>query len=95
MKPLDEGLLAECFSVSKLVVTLEEHSVLGGLGGAVAEWLADQTESGARLLRIGTPDAFLHRVANQVDARCSVGLDADSIVARIREAYDTLAEGTV
>ncbi len=94
VKPLDEKLLAECFSTSKLVVTLEEHSVLGGLGGAVAEWLADRRSRGAELLRIGVPDAFLHRVANQADARRSVGLDADSIVERIQNTYCAVAEGT-
>jgi len=94
VKPLDESLLAECFNTSKLVVTLEEHSILGGLGGAVAEWLADQGRPGVRLLRIGTPDAFLHRVANQPDARRSVGLDADSIVERIKTTYRAVAEGS-
>ncbi len=94
VKPLDENLLAECFSTSKLVVTLEEHSIVGGLGGAVAEWLADRRSRGAELLRIGIPDAFLHRVANQADARRSVGLDADSIVERIQDTYRALAEGT-
>jgi transketolase len=94
VKPLDESLLTECFSTASLVVTLEEHSVLGGLGGAVAEWLADQVGPRARLLRIGTPDAFLHRVASQEDARRSVGLDADSILERIQDAYRTATQGT-
>ena len=90
VKPLDEGLLHECFSGFGLVVTLEEHSVLGGLGGAVAEWLADQDGVRARLLRIGTPDEFLHRVGNQADARRSVGLDTESIVRRIQDVYGTV-----
>lgn len=94
VKPLDQSLLAECFSDLRLVVTLEEHSLLGGLGGSVAEWLADQGRQNARLLRIGTPDAFLHRVANQADARRSVGLDADSIAGRIRDTYRVFLEGT-
>ena len=40
LKPLDEALLAEAFENFKLVATVEEHSVLGGLGGSVAEWLS-------------------------------------------------------
>lgn len=94
VKPLDEALLADCFARVRLVVTLEEHSLVGGLGAAVAEWLADRGISGAKLLRIGTPDAFLHRVASQADARRSLGLDAESIVKRIHLCCQT-DEGTL
>src|SRR5207248_2260993 len=41
VKPLDEDRLGEAFARFPLVATVEEHSLLGGLGGAVAEWLAD------------------------------------------------------
>ena len=47
VKPLDEALLAEAFARSEAVVTIEEHSLLGGLGGAVAEWLADRLHDAA------------------------------------------------
>src|SRR5256885_14290105 len=60
IKPLDEATLAAAFAKFKLVATLEEHSVLGGLGGAVAEWLADHSPARARLTRCGTADEFLH-----------------------------------
>ncbi len=94
VKPLDEALLADCFARMRLVVTLEEHSLVGGLGAAVAEWLADRGIAGAKLLRIGTPDTFLHRVASQADARRSLGLDAESIVKRIH-LYCQTDEGTL
>ncbi len=83
VKPLDKRLLDESFSDSTLVVTLEEHSILGGLGGAVAEWLADDGPYRAQLLRIGTPDRFLHFVGTQDNARESVGLDVETITSRI------------
>lgn len=83
VKPLDERLLDESFSDSTLVVTLEEHSIVGGLGGAVAEWLADHGPYSARLLRIGTPDRFLHSVGTQDYTRESVGLDVETILRRI------------
>lgn len=94
VKPLDEPLLRECFTTVRLVVTLEEHSLLGGLGGAVAEWLADRYEPSARLLRIGAPDAFVHNAATQTDARRMLGLDADSIVRRINDTDRRITEGT-
>jgi transketolase len=83
VKPLDELLLQECFGSGRLVVTLEEHSVLGGLGGAVAEWLSEQARLPARLLRIGTPDRFFHDTGNQSYARRRLGLDVESMTQKI------------
>jgi len=83
VKPLDEALLRASFGSGRLVVTLEEHSVLGGLGGAVAEWLSEQDGLPARLLRLGTPDHFFHETGNQTYARQRLGLDAESVTRRI------------
>jgi transketolase len=87
VKPLDCDLLTECFGSVKLVATLEEHSILGGLGGAVAEWLADQSPPQARLLRLGTEDRFLSEAGNQSHAREQFKLDADSLVASLAKAF--------
>jgi transketolase len=57
IKPLDEGAVAAAMQAAPLVVTIEEHSILGGLGGAVAEVMAE-AGGGARLLRLGTRDRF-------------------------------------
>ncbi|MDA1049979.1 MAG: transketolase [Planctomycetota bacterium] len=86
VKPLDEETLAEAFASTSLVVTIEEHSVIGGLGGAVAEWQSEHTSGGGRLLRIGTPDHFLHEAGNQRHARRVLHLDAESIAARILQS---------
>lgn len=83
VKPLDEPLLAEAFAKFELVVTIEEHSILGGLGGSIAEWLAAQPRQKARLCRIGTADAFLHEAGDQEYAREYFGLTPDKIAARI------------
>jgi transketolase len=83
IKPLDEPLLAEAFADFEVVVTLEEHSLLGGLGGAVAEWLADQPRQKARLFRVGTADTFLHEAGGQQYAREFFGLTPDKIAGRI------------
>jgi transketolase len=84
LKPLDEATLASAFSRCRLVVTLEEHSVLGGLGGSVAEWLADHPHPAKRLLRCGTADEFLHETANQQQAREYFGLTASRLLERIQ-----------
>jgi transketolase len=86
VKPLDESLLARVFGDFKLVVTIEEHSRMGGLGGAVAEWRADHPSAKARLLRVGTPDQFLHHSGEQDHARVAAGLTAEAFVAAITDA---------
>ncbi len=86
IKPLDEAALAEVFTRFKLVVTVEEHSILGGLGGSVAEWLADHSPDKARLLRCGTADEFLHETAEQEEAREHFGLTAAAMATRIQQS---------
>ena len=86
VKPLDESLLSEVFQRFPVVVTLEEHSILGGLGGSVAEWMSSSTGLNARLLRIGTADEFLHETTNQELARRHYGLTAENVEVRTLEA---------
>jgi len=87
VKPLDTELLDEVFSKCTTVATVEEHSRLGGLGGAVAEWLADQPRPRARLLRIGTADTFLHASGNQSRARRHFGLDAKAVSQQVLDMH--------
>ena len=56
IKPLDEALVVASAKKTGKVVTVEEHSVIGGLGGAVAEVLAEQAPT--KMLRIGVNDTF-------------------------------------
>ncbi len=56
IKPLDADLVAEAAAKTEKVVTVEEHSIIGGLGSAVAEVLAERQP--AKLLRIGVEDRF-------------------------------------
>ena len=79
VKPLDQECLRQRFRDCRVVATVEEHSVVGGLGGAVAEWLVDHAPQRARLVRFGTPDAFFHETGDQEHARASVGLTAADI----------------
>lgn len=56
VKPLDEETLLEIAKKSKLIITAEEHSIIGGLGGAVSEFLAEKYPIPLR--RIGIKDTF-------------------------------------
>jgi len=56
IKPLDEELVKRLAAECKLIVTVEDHSVIGGLGGAVAEYLSENIPT--RLRRVGVRDRF-------------------------------------
>ena len=85
VKPLDVKYLEDAFAKYKVVATIEEHSVLGGLGGSIAEWKAE-TCAPARLLRFGSADEFLHETCEQDEARAHFGLTAEAIAGRIVQA---------
>lgn len=57
IKPLDTGVVDAACSCSSALVTVEEHSIIGGLGGAVAEYLSDRMNKPRHLI-IGIPDSF-------------------------------------
>lgn len=86
VKPLDAALLRGAFAAYKVVATVEEHSVIGGLGGAVAEWASARPRTKARLVRIGTPDEFLHAEGGQEEARKLWGLTPKAIARKVRAA---------
>lgn len=90
VKPLDVACLQSVFTRQKLVVTVEEHSVVGGFGSAVAEWKADSRDATAQLLRLGTQDRFLHEAGEQQHAREQFGLTAGQMAATIRQTFASL-----
>jgi len=57
IKPLDEKLVLKCAKETKAIITAEEHSIIGGLGAAVAEILAENNVQ-TRFLRMGIKDVF-------------------------------------
>jgi transketolase len=95
VKPLDEELIASVFSRFNVVASVEEHSLLGGLGGSMAEWLADQPLQKARLLRIGTADRFLHCSGGQKFARQASGLTPEAIAEKTLQMYQVSISGGV
>lgn len=86
VKPLDEDKLKQAFSRFKLVATIEEHSLIGGFGAAVSEWLVDSETSARKFLRFGTPDAFFKKSGEQEYAREVLGLTGHQIADKIIHA---------
>lgn len=88
VKPIDERMLHEAFTRFRMVVTLEEHSTIGGLGGAVAEWMADNNmwKHETPLLRLGSPDAFFREAGERHYILEQLGLTGKHVAERIRSA---------
>ena len=84
IKPLDTDVLESVLD-SDLIVTVEEHSINGGLGGAVAEYLSEQ-KSAPRLCRIGVNDVYPHAGSYQFLMKEN-GLDSDGIYSTVLEKY--------
>lgn len=85
LRPLDKDGLGEICKNNTTIYTLEEHSINGALGSAVAEYLAENMNSVSPIHfhRIGLPDRFLKRTTNTTDAREQCGLLATLIRDRI------------
>ena len=83
LKPLDTDRLKQIFDRYPLVAAVEEHSLLGGLGGSIAEWLAAQHAPRGRLICFGTDDVFMHEVGSQDYARRKFGLSAENIAGKV------------
>ena len=80
IKPFDEEAIVRAVSRTHSLVTLEEHNVIGGLGSAAAEAMAEHAVSG-RLRRLGLPDQFAHAVGSQDFLLDRYGLAAADVVA--------------
>ena len=94
VKPLDVGLVRELAATHPLIVTVEEHQIMGGAGSAVCEALAQMkiahlTEN--RVLLLGLPDRFIDH-GDPAKLLASVGLDAEGIRASISNATQAMPD---
>ena len=81
IKPLDEELIVAAAKETGKVVTVEEHSVIGGLGSAVCDVLCEQAPT--KVLKIGINDTF-GESGPAVELVKKYGLDADSIYEKVK-----------
>ena len=89
IKPIDAAAILAVAGRSSLIVTVEEHSVIGGLGGAVAEIMADNG-CGVPLLRIGLQDTYSSVVGSQDYLRSYYEMDSPAIVERVSTALEAI-----
>jgi 1-deoxy-D-xylulose-5-phosphate synthase len=90
VRPLDEVLLIELAQTHRKFVTLEEHSLAGGFGSAVVEFIADRNLD-VIVERIGVPNILIQH-DKQPQQRAGFGLSGAHIAARVRRAAETAAK---
>ncbi|MDO5125773.1 MAG: transketolase family protein [Ruminococcus sp.] len=83
IKPIDKDIIIEAAKNTNLVITVEEHSVIGGLGSAVAEVLAENCPT--KTIKIGVNDEFGHS-GPAVDLLKEFGLSSENIIKTAVEA---------
>lgn len=86
VKPIDKEVIEKVASEVDLIVTCEEHNIIGGFGSAVAEVMAEMKGRTAQLVRIGLNDKYSIKVGNQKYLRETYGIDSISISRKILEA---------
>lgn len=91
IKPLDRDAILQAAEESALLITIEEHNVIGGLGGAVAEALAD-IGAGVRLHRHGIRDTF-SLVGPPTHLYAHYGLDVRGIRDMVRSEIELTRRG--
>lgn len=83
VKPIDREVICEIAEQYDMIVTCEEHTIVGGFGGAVAEVMAEMKHKKAYLVRIGLNDEYSVKVGNQKYLRRQYGMDAKAIASRV------------
>lgn len=84
VKPIDKEVIEDCAKRFDHIFTVEEHNIVGGFGGAVAEVMAECADK-AKLHRIGIDDFYCIKVGSQAYLREQVGIDAKSICSKVKE----------
>ena len=87
VKPIDEEAILNAAKETKAIFTIEEHSIIGGLGGAVAEFLGEHSASKILFRRIGFPDQFCKEIGSQKYLREKNGLSPVAMANYIAKEY--------
>lgn len=85
VKPIDRDIILKAAEETKAIVTLEEHNIIGGLGSAVAEVLAEEAQGKVPFSRIGVRDEFCRVAGAHAYLLDEYGMSVSSIVKSIKE----------
>jgi 1-deoxy-D-xylulose-5-phosphate synthase len=87
VKPLDTDLFTQAFMTHKYAVTIEEHSVNGGLGMIINTFILRNGFNHISVLNLGIPDMFVEQGSHK-ELMAEIGLDAPSIAAQIVKHFE-------
>lgn len=90
IKPLDANLLRQLLLKHKKIVTIEEHSVVSGMGAIVNYFLISQGFSDVQVLNLGVPEAFIDH-GSHGDLLNEIGLTPEKIVKQIKQHFVSYA----
>lgn len=85
VKPIDREQIIESASETKTVITVEEHSVIGGLGSIVGDVILSEGKCDVRFMKMGLNDCFAKGYGQLNDLREMNGLSAEKICQRINQ----------
>lgn len=90
IKPIDADFIREKAKKARLILTVEEHSIIGGLGSAVSEVLSEMLNKNCKFKRVGVEDTFSYEVGKQQYLREFYKLNAGSIEREIMILLENL-----
>jgi 1-deoxy-D-xylulose-5-phosphate synthase len=85
-KPLDAGSHEFFGKAADVIVTLEDHALMGGYGSAVLELFSEKAIT-TPVVRIGWPDQFIEHATTQDELRKKYGLSVENTVARVKAQF--------
>ena len=94
-KPLDEAMLHEVFARYKKIITIEDGTIVGGVGSAILEFMAENNYS-AQVKRLGIPDKFIeHGEPNELYTECGFSIEQihDEVLEILKEKKATKVAG--
>lgn len=80
IKPIDKDTIIKCAKETKKIITVEDHNIIGGLGSAICEVLAE--EFPAKVTRLGINDTF-GKSGNAVELMKYFGIDSEAIIKSV------------
>lgn len=89
VKPLDKELILELIRNHKLIITAEDHALMGGFGSAVLELVSDERENVNKILRMGIPDCFIEHGPRNLMLK-NIGLDEGGIADKFITTLDLM-----
>lgn len=85
LKPIDKDVLHKVFKKFKKVVTIEDGTIVGGLGSAVLEFMSENNYT-AKVVRLGIPDRFITQGTN-IELHKECGYDTEGIVKAVKSVF--------